>query len=249
MRQLIKGQFKWHHWQIEFYHQESFGQDSYLIQPREEYLRLAVIDGVTPIGGLSPISKAGLDSGAYGANITRISLERQGSLVDAIYHANHLLCEEGGDWITRASAQVVAVDLYPDYLNYAFVGDAQLWRCRGSSRHNLCPASIYSKEGLAVLRDAPWDDPVARANFKRERLNDRALWKSPSLGRFEDVHIEHGRLEDRQLIISTDGARLDETDTPLKEIDKWLANLRHYEKDKQKTLKPHDDVTVFTLTR
>jgi hypothetical protein len=232
-------------------------QDGWLVDPRENGLRLAVLDGCTPMD--SSVRHAGVDGGAWAAAVVRAALLVWQPADRCLVAANRLLCDETVR-VSQARNQAAAVvaDLGSDgELWFCRAHDCEAWISDAGVWREVFPHNKLQTEALA--RYEAWKAAHPRASneqlqtFEEELLGQPEVWHTTAIGRFSEPLLEWADLPvvPEKLVLASDGARL--TAERLTDLDGWLARLRDWERATIGAQvagdKPHDDVTVLRLQR
>lgn len=230
-------------------------QDGWLLSELPgRQLRLAVLDGVTP---LSPETwQLGLDQAAWAAQTTRAALHAAAPLAECIGAAHSAIYQEALTPYARPRTGLAALDLRPDgSASLAVVSDCQAWVGRAGSWTDLGASDMLVPEARAAFIEL-----VARKstlsfdefiNAEAELLADPAMWTRHGVGQFEQVTpllVEIDAWD--ELVLATDGALLNEE--RLQNLPQWLAGLRSWEQEQAAAIerfKASDDLSVIRVHR
>jgi hypothetical protein len=247
-------------WRIEAWEQPSgsaASQDAKLVwpDPAGRFLRVAVLDGVTPSRRCRTV--VGVDGAMYAAAIAHLALQHpERPLEQCVLAANQALHDERLDR-SRDQTQtcVTAADVFPGgRVDVVRAGDCEAW-----ARTDRGWAALGSGSALTAHTEAAWDrwqrrhpavDRSARHDAEERLLGRAEAWTSTALGRFASPVLRRFSAHCvRELVLASDGARLSEA--VLDDLPAWLFSLRGWERARTALGaapgKPHDDVTVLRL--
>jgi serine/threonine protein phosphatase PrpC len=247
-------------WRIESWEQPSgsaASQDAELVWPHPsgDFVRVAVLDGVTPSAACQTV--AGVPGAMYAAAIARLALQHpQHTLEECAIAANRVLHDER---LTRSRDQmqtcVTAADVFPDgRIEVLRAGDCEAWARTDDGWVELGCGTALTEYAEAAWNDwqrrHPRVDRATRHDGEERFLGHVQAWTSTALGRFATPKLQrytvHGA---RELVLASDGARLSEAQ--LEDLPGWLGGLRGWERSRSQLRlaagKVHDDVSVLRL--
>jgi hypothetical protein len=247
-------------WRIEAWEQASgsaASQDAKLVwpDPAGRFLRVAVLDGVTPSHGCRTV--VGVDGAMYAAAIAHLALQHpERPLEQCVLAANRVLHDERlGRSRDQTQTCVTAADVHPDgRIDVVRAGDCEAW-----ARTDRGWVALGSGSALSAHTEAAWDrwqrrnpavDRSARHDAEERLLGRAEAWTSTALGRFASPVLRRfGAHGVHELVLASDGARLSEG--VLDDLPAWLHGLRDWERARSvlgaAAGKLHDDVTVLRL--
>ena len=230
-------------------------QDSYLIDERQQGLRLAVLDGVTP---MTPEPwRLGLDRARYAAEITRAVLLADVPLKQALDLAQvELYRPEIANSRERSYTGVVAVDVpldaKGDWAQVIIALDCEAWAYQKGHWQvldpgdMLQPAARQAFQDLVATKDKLDFEKLLAAESKL--LGDENCWRRTGVGQFEAVQTATFAISGWQrLVLASDGARIDAR--RLERLGGWMSELRGWEESNEdpERYTRHGDVTVLRL--
>jgi hypothetical protein len=231
----------------------SCNQDSYLIDERSDGLRLAVLDGVTP---MTPEPwRLGLDRARYAAEMVRAALLANCSVKEAAEEAHRLIYRpEIPSYRDQPMTALVAADVAPsgDWSRVSIYGDCEAWVRRSGdwqmldAGDTLHPLARQGYQGLVARRDEMSFRELRVA--EGELLADESYWRRTCIGQFEAIQCaDFALVEWEALVLASDGALLNPE--RIHRLDEWLGELREWENGPENTrrFKRRDDVTVLRL--
>ena len=244
-------------WQIEVWSERTPAphatQDAWLVDPRSGALRLAVVDGCTPMAGSA--ETVSVDSAIWAASVVRCALHSWRPAEECLLAANAFLCDLGVE-ITQARSQAAAVvaDLGEDRLELACAMDCEAWLEGDDGWRQAFPEERLRSDVLAAYEQWKRAHPEASQDelnqFEEELLSSPEAWRTTSVGRFPEPRLLSASLPlPRSLVLASDGARLSAERLPA--LEQWLAGLREWEERHVGRVaggKTHDDVTVLRAT-
>lgn len=228
----------------------AISQDSYLVDEREGYLRLAVCDGVTPIA--QEPYRLGLDRGRFAAEVAKTALFSDHSIEDAIDIAQTEIFAETDD-SDRPKTALVAADITREGSRVVIAGDCEAWvRTHGRWQLLDCGDILQDTARSAyqeLVSRGVMMDPSEFRRVAAELLDDEQCWRRTGLGRFREIKPKTFAVSDNEgLVLASDGALLNPE--RIERLDEWIRELREWESAGQNTerFKRHDDVTVLAFT-
>jgi hypothetical protein len=247
-------------WRIEAWEQASgsaASQDAKLVwpDPAGRFLRVAVLDGVTPSSACRTV--VGVDGAMYAAAIAHLALQHPDRpLGQCVLAANRALHDARLDR-SRDQTQtcVTAADVFPDgRIDVVRAGDCEAWARTADGW-----VALGSGSALTAHTAAAWDrwqrrnravDRSARHDAEERLLGRAQAWTSTALGRFASPVLRRfGAHGVHELVLASDGARL--SPAVLDDLPTWLQDLRGWERARtalgEAAGKVHDDVTVLRL--
>ena len=247
-------------WRIESWEQPSgsgASQDAELVWPHPSgrFMRVAVLDGVTPSAACRTV--AGVPGAMYAAAIARLALQHpQHTLEECVLGANRVLHDEH---LARSRDQmqtcVTAADVFPDgRVEVLRAGDCEAWARTDDGWVELgCGTALTEAQEAAWnawQRRHPGIDRTTRHDGEERFLGRAQAWTSTALGRFAVPKLQHFTVHGaRELVLASDGARLSEA--ALDDLPGWLGGLRDWERGRSQLRlaagKVHDDVSVLRL--
>ena len=259
---LLRTVTTWLGWRLESWEQPSgsdASQDATLVWPHPagHFLRVAVLDGVTPSRACRTV--VGVAGPMYAAAVARLALQHPGRPLDAcVLAANRHLHDEG---VARSRDQaqtcVTAADLFPDgRVEVVRAGDCEAWASIDDAWVPLGSGTALTARAAAAWeawqRRNPNVERAERHEAEERFLGDPRAWTSTALGRFARPVLRRFTLGGAsELVLSSDGARLSEP--MLDDIPAWLRGLRGWEHRRAHlgvaAGKVHDDVAVLRLVR
>ncbi len=247
-------------WRIESWEQPSgndASQDAELLWPHPSgtFLRVAVLDGVTPSAACRTV--AGVPGAMYAAAVARLALQHpQHTLAECAIAANDVLYEQRlGRSRDQMQTCVTAADVFPDgRIEVLRAGDCEAW-----ARTDDGWVALGCGTALTEYAEAAWSDwqrrnPAAdratRHDAEERFLGHVQAWTATALGRFATPKLQSYSVQGaRELVLASDGARLSEA--VLEELPEWLEGLRGWERGRSQLRvaagKVHDDVSVLRL--
>ena len=257
MKQTVTSALKW---TIESWEQPSgseASQDAELLWPHPSgtFLRVAVLDGVTPSAACRTV--AGVPGAMYAAAVARLALQHpQHTLTECALEANGVLHDARlGRSRDQMQTCVTAADVYPDgRIEVLRAGDCEAWARTDDGWVELGCGTALTEYAEAAWSDwqhrHPGVDRATRHEGEERFLGHVQAWTSTALGRFATPKLErytvHGA---RELVLASDGARLSEA--VLEDLPGWLGGLRGWERSRSQLRlaagKVHDDVSVLRL--
>ena len=228
------------------------GQDTWLVAPRGDGLRLVAIDGCS----LSRPGPGGIDGGTWAAAVVRAALLAGDDGREALRRANRVLHDPTAT-SARDLPQACAVvgDIDADGLGVVRAGDCEAWQRSAGDWEPLFGREI--RTGASQARFRKWETMHPQATADERYDAEVTVWASPeswhttAVGRFADVKLEERQLgRCNEVVLATDGARL--TADRLHDVDRWLQELRRWERNMRPPAagaKVHDDVVVVRVRR
>jgi hypothetical protein len=234
-------------------------QDSSLVVRFDDWVRVAVLDGITPTTATPHV--VGLDGAAWAARVARSALEAAAPAPDALVAANNeLLARPGiGQLLHRDrphTMAAVADIMSDDALRVTIAGDCQAFVAHNGEWRELAGGPLFldaARAEWADWREQAGDiDPVDDIADAYERiLADPGRGGSTAVGLFTDPHFETFEVAPGdwdEVVVASDGARL--RPDVVADLDDWLDGLRQREGTEHTAdYKPHDDVVVIHLRR
>jgi hypothetical protein len=234
-------------------------QDSWLVAQFDDWIRLAVLDGITPTAVTPRV--VGLDGAAWAARVARSALETTEPAPNALAAANiELLTRPGTSQRLhrdRPHTMAAVVDITSDDAQRVTIaGDCQAFVAHNCEWRELAGGPLFldaARSEWAHWRDQAGDiDPVDDIAEAYERiLADPARWRSTAIGLFADPHFETIAVaadDWDEVVVASDGARL--RPDVIADLGGWLDGLRQHERTEHAAdYKPHDDVVVIHLRR
>jgi hypothetical protein len=249
-------------WRVQAWEQpcgRGASEDAQLVwpDPGGGWLRVAVLDGVTPTRACRGV--VGVAGAMYAAAVTRLALQRPGSgLRECVLAANEHLHDRGlARSRDQAQACVTAADVYPDgRVVLVRAGDCEAW-----ARTARGWVALGSGSALSAPARVAWDEwqerhPGASRALRHAGeegvLGRPEAWTSSAVGRFARPVLRGFSLAGvSELVLASDGARLSER--VLEDLPGWIGGLRGFERERAHLArageKLHDDVTVLRLVR
>lgn len=228
---------------------------SWLVSPRPQVLRLAVIDGSTSLTGA--MERAGVEPAAWAAAIVRATLLSAQSLESALEAANDYLHQPLLRSQAQSMAAVLAVEVADEgSLSFVLGGNCEAWLHRAGRWTSLFGPQ---EEGTVRIHHRLWlqehFDASAAEISEQEGLHfgEPRRWYSAPPGRFPETKLGRLTIEDGrwdELVLASEGARLSEG--RVSHLSDWLAELRDWERDAQKAYaaeRRHRDVAVIRVNR
>jgi hypothetical protein len=249
-------------WRLESWEQASgsdASQDATLVWPHPagHFLRVAVLDGVTPSRECRTV--VGVAGPMYAAAVARLALQHPDRpLEDCVLAANRHLHDQG---VTRSRDQaqtcVTVADVFGDgRIEVVRAGDCECWGRTDDGWVPLGSGTALTENAAAAWeawqRDHGTVDRTARHEAEERFLGDPGAWTSTALGRFARPVVRRYAMDGAsELVLASDGARLSEP--LLDDIPSWLDGLRGWERRRAHlgtaAGKVHDDVSVLRLVR
>jgi serine/threonine protein phosphatase PrpC len=251
-------------WRLESWEQPSgsgASQDATLVwpDPAGRFVRVAVLDGVTPTVECRTV--VGVAGPMYAASVARLALQHpERPLEECVLAANRHLHDEG---VARSRDQaqtcVTAADVYPDgRVEVVRAGDCECW-----ARTDDGWVALGSGTALTPQVASEWEawqqrnrtvDRAARHDAEEQFLGHPRAWTSTALGRFARPVLRRFALDGAsELVVASDGARLSERKLDRYQLRTWLQGLRDWERRRahlgMAAEKVHDDVAVLRLVR
>ncbi len=247
-------------WTMESWEQPSgrdASQDADLVWPHPSgtFVRVAVLDGVTPSAGCRTV--AGVPGAMYAAAIARLALQHpRHSLEECALAANAVLHDPClGRSRDQRQTCVTAADVFPDgRVELLRAGDCEAWARTGDGW-----AALGTGTALTELAESAWSewqrrnpavDRETRHEAEERFLGHAQAWTATALGRFPRPRLQRFTVHGvRELVLASDGARLSED--LLEDLPGWLGSLRGWERGRSQLRlaagKVHDDVSVLRL--
>jgi serine/threonine protein phosphatase PrpC len=249
-------------WRLESWEQPSgsgASEDATLVWPHPagRFLRVAVLDGVTPSADCRTV--VGVAGPMYAAAVARLALQHPERPLEAcVLAANRHLHDEGVERSRdQAQACVTAADVFSDgRVEVVRAGDCEAWASTDDGWVPLGSGTALTARAAAAWeawqRAHPRVDRAARHVAEERFLGDPRAWTSTALGRFARPVLRRFTLDGAsELVLASDGARLSER--RLDDLPSWLGGLRSWERQRahlgMAAGKVHDDVAVLRLVR
>jgi hypothetical protein len=251
-------------WRLESWEQPSgsgASQDATLVwpHPARQFVRVAVLDGVTPTGDCRTV--VGVEGPMYAAAVARLALQHPERPLDECVLAANRHLHDAGVARSRDQAQtcVTAADVYPDgRVEVVRAGDCECW-----ARTDDGWVPLGSGTALTPRAESAWEawqhgnrtvGRAARHDAEERLLGHPRAWTSTALGRFVRPVLRRFTLDGAsELVVASDGARLSERMLALDHLPSWLQGLRDWERQRAHFAaaagKVHDDVAVLRLVR
>lgn len=190
-------------------------QDSLLVLPRGEGLRVCVIDGAW--GGPDAPERLGMEAGQYASVMTHAAMSGPGTLTACAQHAN-VLCHDPTLRRKRDNPQaaLAACDLrISGRTEMLRGGDCQIWGRRGDGRwiellggDMLNPAARGRWEHFRATTPDFWGQ---QDQADQQLLGRPDAWAFPHVGRFASVQVTAGKADGlTELVLASDGIELTE---------------------------------------
>jgi serine/threonine protein phosphatase PrpC len=249
-------------WRVESWEQPSgdaASQDATLVWPHPSgrFLRVAVLDGVTPTAGCRTV--VGVAGAMYAAAVARLALQHPERPLDQCVHAANLHLHDRGVARSRDQAQtcVTAADVFADgRAEVVRAGDCECWARADDDWVPLGCGTALTQRAAAAWeawqRDHRTVGRAVRHEAEERLLGDPQAWTSTALGRFARPVLRRFTMEGAsELVLASDGARLSEP--MLDDLPSWVGGLRRWERERAHlgvaAGKVHDDVAVLRLRR
>lgn len=229
-------------------------QDAALVRATGQGIRLAAIDGCTPMRESRPA--AGVDAAVWASGVLLTALRSNERAERCLRAANRAL-HDPSQPIGQAQRQAAAViadihDATPGVVELVRAMDCEAWVFDGRAWSRAFCTPRLKRAPLAAFER--WleahPDATHREHQQAEEshFGARESWQVTSVGRFETPLLESAVLRGvERLVLASDGARLD--GERVANLPQWLAQLRAFERahPPKFSRKLHDDVTVLSV--
>lgn len=223
--------------------------DASVVTPIKRGVRIAAIDGVTPAEG-TPVF-CGLNGAELADSLLRGALGQRTPIEEALARVSEGLYDPSlGSGAKQCQATVIVADLEESgHVQLVRAGESVAFIKAGGLWSEVFPGDVLQ----TAARDAmsrfwgqnPNFDIAQRAEMEDQIVGDESAWHTTPVGRFPVPKLQKAGFSTwQELVIATDGARLD-TDK-LDDLETWLGELRQAEAG-ERGPKPHDDVTVIQV--
>lgn len=228
-------------------------QDASLVRAIGHKVRLAAIDGVTPLP-ITP-SRLGLDGAVFAAQLVRTALQSPEPIEQAARRANEALHDPDLRHVRgQSSATMIAADITEGAVELVRGADCAAFVLRDGRWQALFVGDARRPEVADVwrrwLNENPDVDWLAKQEQQNEIWGRPEAWQSSPVGYFPQPFFEQATLEwpFQALIMTTDGAELNEARCA--DLEGWLDGLcAHGHRTRETPTAPgHGDLTVLRLT-
>jgi hypothetical protein len=231
-------------------------QDALHWSVRDGVLRVAAIDGCTPMSQTPEI--AGANGASYAAALAAAALHSSTPVPEILTEVNVHLYQLGPDLVAAARpsacaavTEVTAVGGQLSIQAWA-AGDAQVWIRTKASWEMIVGGSSCAPETKQLW--APQRDALKASGLPFSELQEleAKFYDDPSLfvnhtplGRFEHLVMQHHTATATAVVCATDGALLNAE--ALEDLDGWIESVRHVEAQGVARLKATDDLAVISV--
>lgn len=229
-------------------------QDSSLVLPFEDGLRVAAIDGATPHPDQE--LKVGCDAAVYASALVRLALHSRVPLLVALENANETLHVRAANVWMIPRATVAAADIGEYDTGVVRAGDCVAFARHGEAWRPLFPeltSPAQMRARIAEIGEVSLEALMRMVKENPQGADPTPLEDRPTVavGTFPELRPQRAEVPAGwdELVLASDGARLDAH--RVADLERWLADLREWERaggdGTVEPWKPHDDVTVVRV--